>query len=58
VIPGWEEGVKLMSKGEKAVLILPPTLGYGVKGVRDDNGKVIVPSNSYMIFQIELKSFK
>jgi FKBP-type peptidyl-prolyl cis-trans isomerase len=58
VIPGWDEGVKLMSKGEKAVLIVPPTLGYGSKGVKDENGKFIVPQNSHMIFQIELVSFK
>jgi peptidylprolyl isomerase len=58
VIPGWDEGVKMMSKGEKAVLIVPPNLGYGSKGAKDENGKFIVPQNSHMIFQIELVSFK
>jgi FKBP-type peptidyl-prolyl cis-trans isomerase len=58
VIPGWDEGVKLMRKGEKGVLIVPPSLGYGVKGVKQEDGKILVPSNSYMIFQIELVSFK
>lgn len=58
VIPGWNEGLQLMSAGEKAVLILPPSLGYGKAGYKDDDGKVLVPQNSYMIFQVELISFK
>jgi peptidylprolyl isomerase len=58
VIPGWNEGFQLMSAGEKAVFILPPSLGYGKAGYKDDDGKVLVPQNSYMIFQVELISFK
>jgi peptidylprolyl isomerase len=58
VIPGWDEGVKMMSIGEKAVLIIPPNLGYGKNGVKDENGKMLIPSNSHLIFQIELVSFK
>ncbi|HXA01324.1 MAG TPA: FKBP-type peptidyl-prolyl cis-trans isomerase [Cytophagaceae bacterium] len=58
VIPGWNEGFQLMSAGEKAVFILPPSLGYGKAGYKDDDGKVLVPQNSYMIFRVELISFK
>jgi peptidylprolyl isomerase len=58
VIPGWNEGFQLMSVGEKGVLIIPPSLGYGQAGYKDDDGKILVPQNSYMIFQVELITFK
>ncbi|MFL5728720.1 MAG: FKBP-type peptidyl-prolyl cis-trans isomerase [Cytophagaceae bacterium] len=58
VIPGWNEGFQLMSPGEKGVFILPPALGYGKAGYKDDDGKVLVPQNSYLIFQVELISVK
>ncbi len=48
VIKGWEEGILLMSKGEKAEFVVPPELAYGEKGT--DN----VPPSSTVIFQIEL----
>jgi len=48
VIPGWEEGVKLMKIGEKMRMILPSSLGYGEQG----NGPV--PPNAELIFDMEL----
>jgi len=44
VIPGWDEGIRLMKKGSKARLILPPALAYGDVAV----GKI--PANSILIF--------
>src|ERR1700761_4019753 len=32
VIPGWEEGFQLMSKGEKGILFIPANQAYGAKG--------------------------
>ena len=58
VIPGWNEGFQMMTAGEKAVFILPPSLGYGAAGYKDGDGKVLVPQNSYLIFQVELIGFK
>jgi len=32
VIPGWREGLQLMSKGEKTLFWVPEALAYGGKG--------------------------
>ena len=52
VIPGWDEGVALMTEGEKAQLIVPPALAFGESG----SGDGVIPPNSTMIFEIELVS--
>lgn len=48
VIPGWEEGVTKLHKGEKATLIIPSTLAYGPRGNQ------AIPANSVLLFDIEL----
>ena len=52
VIPGWDEGIALMSKGEKGVLYLPYNLAYGGR----QNGPI--PPFSNLIFEVELLDFK
>lgn len=49
VIPGWEEGIAMLSEGGSASLIIPPELGYGAQG----SGGVI-PPNATLYFQVEL----
>ncbi len=49
VIQGWEEGIALMKKGEKAKLIIPSKLGYGKRGT----GKDILPYST-LVFEVEL----
>ncbi len=48
VIPGWEEGVSKLHKGEKATLVIPSTLAYGPRGNQ------AIPPNSVLLFDIEL----
>ena len=32
MIPGFEEAVKMMNKGEKAIVLIPSSLAYGPDG--------------------------
>lgn len=53
VIPGWDEGIGLMSKGEKGVLYIPYYLAYGDRAA----GDVIKPFSN-LIFEVELVDFE
>lgn len=48
VIPGWTEGLKLMSPGDKYRFYIPSKLAYG----SSDTG--IIPAYSTLVFDIEL----
>ncbi len=48
-IPGFVEGLNAMSIGDKAVLFIPSSLGYGEKGAGN-----VIPPNSNIIFELEL----
>ena len=52
VIPGWEEGIATMKKGEKARLVCPSNLAYGPEGTKG------IPPFSTLIFDIEMIDFK
>lgn len=53
VIPGWDEGIALMSKGEKGVLYIPYYLAYGDRQAGD---KILPYSN--LMFEVELVDFE
>ena len=52
VIPGWTEGLQLMSVGSTYKLYLPPSLGYGNRSTGP------IPGNSVLIFKVELLSIE
>jgi FKBP-type peptidyl-prolyl cis-trans isomerase len=48
VIPGWKEGLQLMSEGSKWQLFIPSELAYGARGSTG------IGPNSALIFEVEL----
>lgn len=52
VIPGWDEGVAMMSKGEKGILYVPAKLAYGERQAGP------IPAFSNLIFEVELVDFE
>lgn len=56
VIAGWQKGIPLVKAGGTINLYLPPSLAYGSQPVRDNNGNVVIPADSYLVFSIQLIS--
>ncbi len=48
VIKGWDEGIAYLPEGSKAVLVIPPQLGYGSQNMGS------IPPNSTLIFHVHL----
>ena len=53
VIPGWDEGIALMSVGGKAKLVVPSSLAYGAQVMGDK-----IPAYSALVFEVELLGVK
>lgn len=49
LIPGFNEGMKLLNRGGKAVLFIPSELGYGAQGASEQ-----IPPNTDLVFYIEM----
>uniref|UniRef100_A0A3P9HJC3 peptidylprolyl isomerase n=1 Tax=Oryzias latipes TaxID=8090 RepID=A0A3P9HJC3_ORYLA len=53
VIKGWEDGMLGLKKAGRRLIVIPPCLAYGSKGVPNR-----VPANSTLIFEVELRRVK
>lgn len=54
VIKGWDEGIARMKVGDQAILVIPPTIGYGARGA----GNGLIPPDATLIFIVELVGIK
>jgi peptidylprolyl isomerase len=53
VIKGWDEGIARMKVGEQAILVIPPSIGYGARGAGG-----VIPPDATLIFIVELVGIK
>ncbi|MFV8327856.1 peptidylprolyl isomerase [Flavobacterium sp. ZS1P14] len=49
MIPGFLEGLSLMSLGDKAVIFIPSNLAYGERGAGG-----VIPPNTNLVFELEM----
>ena len=55
IIAGFQIGINGMKVGGERLLSIPPTLGYGDQEIKDPaTGKVVIPANSTLIFDVKL----
>jgi peptidylprolyl isomerase len=53
LVPGWIEGIQLMTKGSKAKMIIPSNLAWGARGAGAQ-----IPPFATVVFDVELIDFK
>ena len=53
VIPGWDEGIQLLSVGDKARFVIPSDLAYGSRGAGG-----VIPPHATLVFDVELMKVK
>lgn len=57
VIDGWKKGIPLIKKGGMIRLYIPPSLGYGSSDIKDNNGTILIPKNSILLFEVSLLDY-
>ena len=59
MIPGFDQGIRKLRTGEKAVLIFPSNLAYGRSGrVNQQTGQYVIPPFAPLAFEVEVVSVK
>lgn len=57
LIEGWKKGIPLLKKGGQIKLYIPPSLGYGNENITNNNGQVVIPAKSMLIFDVTLLDY-
>ncbi|MCG9900053.1 MAG: FKBP-type peptidyl-prolyl cis-trans isomerase [Sediminibacterium sp.] len=54
LIDGWKIGIPLVRKGGRIKLVIPSALAYGCTGAPGSPGRVSIPANSPLYFEVNL----
>ncbi|MFZ2555503.1 MAG: FKBP-type peptidyl-prolyl cis-trans isomerase [Minisyncoccia bacterium] len=54
LIPGFQIGINGMKEGGERRIAIPPEFAYGNQEIKDPAGKVVIPANSTIVFDIKL----
>ena len=54
LVPGFREGMVGMRVGGRRRIVIPSELGYGPTSIKDPSGKIEIPRQSTLIFNVEL----
>lgn len=54
LVLGLADGLVGMRKGAMRRIIVPPTRGFGSEGAVDKDGKVVIPPDATLVFDVEL----
>ena len=54
LIEGWSIGVLQMEEGERALLHVPSSLGYGSRPMGSKGGAFFIPADSNLLFDIKI----
>ncbi len=57
-IAGFQIGINGMKVGGERVMSIPPALGYGEQEIKGTDGKVVIPANSTLVFNVKLVEVK
>ncbi len=56
-IEGWRKGIPLLKKEGIMKLYIPPSLAYGDTDRLDQNGQVVIPGKSILLFDVTLYDY-
>ncbi len=54
VIVGWQKALPLVKEGGQINIYIPPSLGYGASAKYGQNGQLLIPANSYLVFKVNV----
>jgi len=54
LIPGFQIGINGMKEGGERRIAVPPEFAYGAQEVKDPAGKVVIPANATILFDVKL----